>query len=304
MMSINPVLPFNLTLASLLEKLRPMCWGAADILLAYSRRENPPYGFPSVLEVQEGSDGPVSVADLAVNTWLLEGLKSSFKQEDWILLSEETVKKQFAVNKSVDSEWLWILDPLDGTKDFLEGSTDYAVHLALVHFNRPVLGIVLIPELEELWFGGLGVGTWCENRLGDRISPSFSNRRLESDLLLVTSRSHRDLKLEKLLERIPFLSGKKVGSVGCKVATLLRGEADIYISLSGKTAPKDWDMAAPEAVLIAAGGGFTHVDGSTLEYNKGDWQQAGCLVASHGFKHPQICKKIMDELRALDDCVG
>ena len=84
----------------------------------------------------------------------------------------------------------------------------------------------------------------------------------------------------------------KVGSVGCKIASILKGEADIYISLSGKTSPKDWDMAAPEAVLKFAGGSFSHEDISPLNYDKDDFLQSGCIVASHGYSHKTICTKV------------
>ena len=120
--------------------------------------------------------------------------------------------------------------------------------------------MVLIPESDELWFGIQGIGAWCEDRMGNKTSVNFSDSSKIDDMTLVTSRSHRDRRLEKLIEDIPFLEKKIVGSVGCKVVKILKGEADFYISLSGSTAPKDWDMAAPEAVLKAAGGYFTHAN--------------------------------------------
>ena len=74
----------------------------------------------------------------------------------------------------------------------------------------------------------------------------------------------------------------------------------IPISLSGKTAPKDWDMAAPEVVLCAAGGVFTHADGKPLRYNTGDIRQQGCLVASHGHSHDLLCQRTLHELGLID----
>jgi glycerol dehydrogenase-like iron-containing ADH family enzyme len=89
-------------------------------------------------------------------------------------------------------------------------------------------------------------------------------------------------------------------SVGGKVATILRGETDLYISLSGQSAPKDWDMAAPEAVLRAAGGAFTHADGRALAYNSGDVRQAGCLIASHGASHTALCERVAAAMAVID----
>ena len=122
-------------LINLLDALRYLSWGAADILKAYARGEEPPYGFSKSLTIEEGGEGPVSAADLAVNTWLINGLKNKFPLVDWQILSEEMVKENIKKETFIDAEWVWILDPLDGTKDFLQGSADYAVHLALLIFQ-------------------------------------------------------------------------------------------------------------------------------------------------------------------------
>ncbi len=299
-------LPSGISLDALLVELRRLSWGAADILLAYGRGEQPPDGFPPALSVDEGGEGPVSAADLAVNQWLLEGLAASFPSAAWTLLSEETAKEQLTDGQPLAAEWLWILDPLDGTKDFLQGTGEYAVHLALAHGGVPVLGVVLLPELEQLWLGitaelaGQPGEAWCENRAGERSPVRFSNRRELGELVLVASRNHRDQRLEQLLEALALGDTKAIGSVGGKVATILRGETDLYISLSGKSAPKDWDMAAPEAVLRAAGGAFSHADGRALTYNTGDVRQAGCLIASHGVAHTELCAAAATAMATID----
>jgi 3'(2'), 5'-bisphosphate nucleotidase len=301
-LSAAPSLPAGILLEALLSELRRLAWGAADILRAYSRGLEPPFGFPPVLAVEEGGEGPVSAADLSVNQWLLQGLAAAFPEAPWTLLSEETAKEQLTPGVPLAADWLWILDPLDGTRDFLQGTGEYAVHLALVRQGRPVLGVVLLPEVEELWFGLLGeagqpAGAWREDRLGVRTPPELSARRCE-EMVLVASRNHRDPRLECLLEAIAPASSRAMGSVGGKVATILRGEADLYVSLSGRTAPKDWDMAAPEAVLRAAGGAFSHADGRPLAYNTGDLNQAGCLIASHGVVHGEVCRRALAALAA------
>ena len=299
-MSNSAILPAGVSTEALLTELRRLSWGAADILRAYARGEEPPHGFPKALSVDNGGEGPVSAADLAVNQWLLEGLSGAFPDAGWTLLSEETAKEQLTEGEPLPAEWLWILDPLDGTKDFLQGTGEYAVHLALVRGNRPVLGVVLLPEADELWIGLVGDGAWCEDREGTRSPVRFSQREELSDLLLVASRSHRDDRLEKLIGELQLGGSKAVGSVGCKVATILRGETDLYISLSGRSAPKDWDMAAPEAVLLAAGGRFTHADLGDLTYNTGDVRQAGCLIASHGKAHVALGERATRAMAEID----
>ncbi len=306
MMPSSFALPDGIGREPLLAELRRLAWGAADILRAYARGEAPPYGFPPAMSVDHGGEGPVSAADLAVNRWLLDGLAAAFPGADWTLLSEETAAEVLVPDQSLEAEWLWILDPLDGTKDFLQGTGEYAVHLALVHGQRPVLGVVLLPEPEELWFGLVGAEggspaageAWRENRNGERFPATLSGRGEE--LVLVASRNHRDDRLERLLAELRPARSTAIGSVGGKVATILRGEADLYISLSGRSAPKDWDMAAPEAVLVAAGGAFSHADGRPLLYNSGDVRQAGCLIASHGPAHADLCRRAAAAMAVID----
>ena len=300
-MPTTAALPASVEPDALLGLLRQLVWESCDILRAYARGEQPPFGYPAALSVDNGGEGPVSAADLAVNQHLLDGLRRGFPDAPWTLLSEETAAEQMASGEPLPGEWIWILDPLDGTKDFLQGTGEYAVHLALVHHQRPVLGVVLQPEREEVWFGLVDEQkAWCETRDGTQRPAQLSSRAQRSDLVLVASRNHRDERLERLLEALALGDTKAIGSVGGKVATILRGETDVYISLSGRSAPKDWDMAAPEAVLLAAGGAFSHADGAPLLYNDGDVRQAGCLIASNGKAQAELCELARACLAEID----
>ena len=295
-MPIDLVVPENVELENLLRYVRILCWKASDVLKAYAKGIDPPYGFSKILTVKDEGDGPVSAADMAVNQLLLSGLQEKFPLVKWDILSEESAKEKKLKDLKNNIEWQWILDPLDGTKDFLQGSENYAVHLALAHKRKPKIGIVLIPERDELWIGIIGHGAWCENHEGVKKSVCFSSRKEISKLINVSSKNHQEKILQNLLQELKFGQTKNIGSVGCKVATILRGESDVYISLSGKTSPKDWDMAAPQAVIEAAGGLFTHADGRCLSYENPDYSQKGCLLASHGKSHEKICREIMNFL--------
>ncbi len=293
-MSIDRFVPDEVELTTLLDELRKLSWASADVLMAYARGQEPPYGFPKILTVEEGGDGPVSAADMAVNELLISGLRNNLAYKEWDILSEETSKEKSFQGSHYKNDWCWILDPLDGTKDFLQGSKNYAVHIALTYKQKPKIGVVLIPERNELWFGIVGSGAWYENRDGHKKQISFSDRLDISELILVSSKNHQQSKLLKLLSFFCFAETKKIGSVGCKAASILRGESDVYISLSGQTSPKDWDMAAPHALVEAAGGAFSHADGSNLIYQNPTYSQSGCLIASHGKSHVKICQKAMD----------
>ena len=124
---------------------------------------------------------------------------------------------------------------------------------------------------------------------------NFSEKEFLSDMVLVTSRNHKNKSLNKLIQKISFKKVIEMGSIGCKIASIIRGESDIYISLSlpGGSSPKDWDFAAPEAILKAAGGSITKLDNSELLYGKFNFEQRGIIVATNNLdSHNKVCLSI------------
>ena len=278
-------------LAEVLKIARSIAWGAADILSSYYN------GINAKLEVEDKKDGPVTKADLAANHYILERLQSELGQEDFGYLSEETfdVKKAEPVAKS----YVWIIDPLDGTRDFIDKTGEYGMHIALAHKSRPIIGIVAIPEAQKVYFASKDNGTFVETKDGTIKPIKVSERQAIEDLYLIVSRSHRDDRFQKLIDSLPFKGKKYMGGVGGKISTLLEQESDVYISLSGKSAAKDWDFAAPELILTEAGGKFTYVNGDRVLYNQGDVKKWGCIVATNGHCHESLCQKaaqIIDEI--------
>jgi 3'(2'), 5'-bisphosphate nucleotidase len=293
--SYSPAVSQNIDerLDEILTIVRPIGWGAAKILRAYYQGEHPDLG------VQEQGDGPVTAADIAVNHYILDNLQNALGTQDFAYLSEETYKTQ-PTSEWLNHPWVWIVDPLDGTRDFIDRTGEYAVHIALTHKGRPVLSVVVCPELEKLYYARLGGGTFAEIPDGSVTAIRVSDRDRPEDLTLVVSRTHRDDRFNALLQRLPCQQQLYVGSVGCKIAAILEQRADVYISLSGKSAPKDWDMAAPELVLTEAGGQFTHFDGKPLKYSQGDVNQWGGLLASNGHCHEELCQQADGALAFLD----
>jgi 3'(2'), 5'-bisphosphate nucleotidase len=270
----------------ILAVARTLGWGASDILRAYYRGEARQDGTQRDLEIQDKKEGPVTAADLAVNRYVLEKLQSALGNETFGYLSEETYK---ATREAIHKDWVWIIDPLDGTRDFIDKTGEYAFHLALTYQGRPVLTVVACPELEKLYYATLGGGAFVETPDGTVQQLRVSDRGRAEDLTLVVSRTHRDDRFNQLLKQLPCQNQLYVGSVGGKIAAIVDQRADIYISLSGKSAPKDWDMAAPELILTEAGGKFTHFNGDPLRYNTGDVNQWGGLLASNGHCHTELC---------------
>ncbi len=119
-------------------------------------------------------------------------------------------------------------------------------------------------------------------------------------MTIVTSRNHLGKKLEDLIKHLGISSHKGMGSVGCKVSTLVDQGADLYVSIAGKTAPKDWDFAAPELILTEAGGRFTYFNGGSISYNCEDINQWHPILASNSTQHDFICATAQAFLNQYD----
>ncbi len=291
-------LPSGVEITSLIEDLRIFSWEAADVLLYYSKILKDPKHKTDILK-NDNNEDPVTIADLKVNNLIIKRINEKYKDINWEILSEENVKiESKSYNPSAD--WLWVLDPLDGTKDFIQGTNNYALHLALNYKNKPFIGIVLIPEKDQLWISNVE-NVWCEKRDGSLIKLNPPHNKNLKEMVLVTSKNHRNPTLKNLIQKIDFKEVIIMGSIGCKVTSIIRGESDIYICLSlpGKSSPKDWDFAAPAAILKAAGGEITNLDNKELSYGKAGFQQGGIIVATNNKEtHGSICfeiKKIIED---------
>ena len=293
-------LPSGIHLETLIEDLRTISWEAADILLNYSHLITDPKYQRELIKSQNTCD-PVTKADLEVNEIIIKKLNEKYKNVNWGILSEENAKLD-SFKKIENKDWLWVLDPLDGTRDFIQGSGNYAMHLALNYKNKPFIGVVLIPEKNQLWISD-GSKVWSETREGEinKIETRKKNRLKE--MTVVISKNHTNYILHNLIKKIEFKKVISMGSVGCKIASILSGISDIYISLTlpGKSAPKDWDFAAPEALIKAAGGEITKLNNEELIYNNNKFEQRGLIVATNSSEsHKEICDEIAKIIKKFD----
>ena len=149
-------LPDGVVISNLIDDLRIFSWQAADILLYYSKLLEDSDGKRNILK-NKNEDDPVTLADLKVNELIIKRINEKYINVNWDILSEENVKnsKTFVTK----NDWLWVLDPLDGTKDFIQGTGNYAMHLALNFKQKPYIGFVLIPDKNQLWISD-GKKTW------------------------------------------------------------------------------------------------------------------------------------------------
>ena len=286
-------LPPGVDINILINDLKDFSWEASDILLKYAQIIKDSNNKSKIL-TNENEEDPVTIADLKVNEIIIENITKNYKNVEWEILSEENVK--INPNSRVNKDFVWVLDPLDGTKDFIQGTGNYAMHLALNYKNKPYLGIVLIPERDELWISNHKI-VWCENKNEECKRPNLLRKDNLEDMTIVTSKNHSNQSLQNLIKKVKFKEVIVMGSIGCKIASILRGESDIYICLSlpGESSPKDWDFAAPAAVLKAAGGAITNLNNEELTYGNSNFQQAGIIVASSNKNnHEKICLEIKE----------
>ena len=291
-------LPSGVDISNLIDDIRIISWQAADILLYYSKLLKKPDYKKNILK-NNNEDDPVTLADLKVNEIIIKRINEKYKNINWDILSEENVKISSETFDGI-SDWIWVLDPLDGTKDFIQGTGNYAIHLALNFKQKPYIGFVLIPDKNQLWITD-GEKTWCEKRDGSKYKPIVLKSKKLQEMTLVTSKNHGNEILQNLIKKINFNKVEIMGSIGCKLASIVRGDSDIYICLSlpGKSSPKDWDFAAPESILKAAGGAITNLDNEELTYGQTCFEHRGIIVATNNKNtHASICleiKKIIEE---------
>jgi 3'(2'), 5'-bisphosphate nucleotidase len=224
----------------------------------------------AILEVYAGAhdveykadDSPITRADRAAHEILAAGLRRL--TPDIPVLSEESADEHaFDVRR----HWreLWLVDPLDGTKEFIGRNGEFTVNVALVRDHVPVLGVVAAPVLDLVYGGAAELGAFVAHAGGpDR--PIRVRRPAANPLVIVGSRSHRGDSLDGVLARLGPHELRPMGS-SLKFCLVAEGTADLYPRL-GPTS--EWDTAAAQAVVEAAGGKVTTVDGKPLRYNARD----------------------------------
>lgn len=204
---------------------------------------------------------PVTEADHAAEAIILAGLRQALPGCTVVAEEEAADGKITAATGE-----FWLVDPLDGTREFTSGGDDFAVNIGLVRDGRAVLGVVGVPATGEIFSGIVGVGAW--RRKDGHTAPIAARVPPAEGLTVVASRHHGD---QARLDA--FLAGRSVARVvnfgsSLKFCRLAVGDADLYPRF-GRT--MEWDTCAPHAVLQAAGGSVETLDGQPLGYGKPGW---------------------------------
>ena len=215
--------------------------------------------YSTEFEVQEKADeSPLTQADLASHRWIDAGLRAL--TPDIPIISEESGLPDFEVRR----RWrrYWIVDPLDGTKEFVNRNGEFTVNIALIEDQRPVLGVVHVPVQGKTYVGCAGLGAQRRDGSADPV-PIAVSAASGRPARIVGSRSHRGASLDRYLARIGSYDMVPMGS-SLKFCVVAEGGADLYPRL-GPTS--EWDTAAAQAVVEQAGGKVVTLDGKPMKYN-------------------------------------
>ncbi len=219
----------------------------------------------------KGKNNPVTTADFEADSKLKQILRDAFPAYGW--LSEETVDNDDRLTR----ERVWIVDPLDGTKEFIKGIPEFVVAIALTVHGAPVMGVSYNPIKHELFCGVPGAGCSLDGR-----AVTVSDTSTIEHATILASRSETARGEWKAYEGRVIV--KAIGSVAYKLALVAAGRADATFTLTPKS---EWDIASGVALIIAAGGRVTDLDGDEVMFNRRDVKTPG-FVASNGHLHAEL----------------
>ena len=243
-----------------------------------------------VLQLQRGDftvelkagDEPVTIADRRASELILAGLAREFPEDRVISEEVPTTAEQLVAPR------LWLVDPIDGTKDFIRREDGYAVMIGLCVGGVPTVGVVYQPALDRL-FAATPAGAWVSVGDGAREPLRVSTTAAASDAKFVASKSHRSAAIDRVKDQLGIDNEHNVGSVGIKLCLIALGVRDLYVNPAAKT--KAWDTCAPQVILARAGGTLTDMSGVPLDYFR-DLLHLRGLVASNGVVHAEVIGKL------------
>lgn len=232
---------------------------------------------------------PVTEADRAVNAYLVKQLAQAFPADG--VLAEESKDDL----RRLEKRRVWIVDPLDGTAEFIAHNGEFCIMVGLAVDGEPVVGVVYQPIDDVLYAAAQGSGAFVEE-FGERRALRVSQETALRRFRLVVSRSHRAQLVDTIIARMGLNRERSIGSVGLKIGLIARGQADFYVHPNPGT--KEWDTCAPEVIVREAGGVMTDCWNRWLRYNQRDVTRRFGVLTSNATQH-QALSDIVAEV--LDD---
>lgn len=231
----------------------------------------------------KGVNDPVTEADQLANTLIVEGLATHFP-EDEIIAEESPLPTD-----SQQTDRVWYVDPLDGTKEFISRNGEFSIMIGLTLNTKSQLGVVYWPTEDQLFVGISDQEAWMEHQ-GKRHALQATKAKSPQSLSLVASRSHRSPHLSAIKETLNIQEEHPMGSVGLKIGFIAKGGADLYMEPGPYT--KSWDACAPEAILRGAGGCFTDIHGNPIQYGTKEIRNLHGVLATTKDCHDRVLQTL------------
>jgi 3'(2'), 5'-bisphosphate nucleotidase len=254
---------------------------AGDKILEY-------YSNGFIAEEKIGADNfaePVTIADRTASEIIVSGLQNEFPDDG--ILSEELPDTTRRLSKNR----VWIIDPLDGTKGFIDKNGDFAVQIGLAKNGESVLGVVFLPLQNDLYFASKNSGAFLAKNDENPTKLKVSDKTEFSEMNLAVSRNHRSNNMNRVVQDFGLKNEIRRGSVGLKIGLITQQICDLYIHFSPRT--KHWDTCAPEIIIKEAGGKLTDIFGEKIIYNTKDVQNHNGVLASCGIEaHEKTIKNL------------
>jgi len=236
----------------------------------------------SEVEWKHGGD-PVTRADRLASELLVRELRIRFPDDG--MISEEAPEAPSRHGKSR----VWIVDPMDGTREFIEHCGEFAVMIGLAVDGAPVLGVIYQPVTEKLYWAANGSGAFLKEH-GAAIPLHVSQEADPRRMTIALSRSHHLPEVDAVSKSLMITNSIRSGSLGLKVGLICEGRAHLYLDMSGRTS--QWDTCAPAALLREAGGRMTDLRGVPLRYGGPDLRHLNGVIASNGIIHDRVVEAV------------
>jgi 3'(2'), 5'-bisphosphate nucleotidase len=256
---------------------------AEEIALEAARLVRRYHGTDLKIDAKAGNE-PVTEADRAASTLIVDRLRAAFPDD--AVLSEEIPDDGSRLGRPR----VWMVDPIDGTSDFIAGDTGFVVMIGLVVDGRPRVGAVAHPLTGRVYGGVVGVGAWRLDPDGARTPLHTSTLAGPPGIRLVASKTHRTPRVDAIKRALGITDEMNVGSVGLKIGLVSEAVRDLYVYTGGRT--KIWDTCGPEAILLGAGGRVTDLDGAPLVYDRPALYNGRGIVASNGALHDFVVETL------------
>jgi 3'(2'), 5'-bisphosphate nucleotidase len=251
------------------------------------------YDRPFTVDYKAPRD-PVTDADRLANALICSRISDAFPGVP--IVAEESEPSSFAEYRT--SEKIFFVDPLDGTKEFVNKNGEFVIMIGLVEGAHATHGVVLAPAQRRLWAGFIGHGAFEMREDGEPKTIRVSETRAPEEARLVGSRSHRSPLLGRAVDALGSKNVLAVGSAGLKGARIATGAADVYLG-PGK-AGKRWDACAVDALVTAAGGRVTDAFGVPFDYRAPSLENERGILATNGRLHDVVIERIGEVIRGED----